>query len=94
MLMKETVIDRVEILEDGRLQVRQATYIVEDGVRIFGPNFHRTSLPKDHTAELTTVAKRVQEIASEATRVELAPVEEAIEVQAVRAVARPKKRRG
>lgn len=42
-LSKETVIDKIEITEDGSVQVRRATYIVEDGVRIAGPNYHRSA---------------------------------------------------
>ena len=44
-LTKETVIDKIEILEDGTLQVRRATYVVEDGIRIAGPMYHRVSYP-------------------------------------------------
>ncbi len=51
MLTKETVLDKVEILEDGSMQVRRATYIVEDGVRIAGPNYHRVAYtPGDDVA--------------------------------------------
>ena len=34
-------LDRLEITEDGTLQVRHATYIVEDGKRITEPSYHR-----------------------------------------------------
>lgn len=39
-LTKETVIDRVEVNENGTIQVRQATRIVEDGVQL-SQSFHR-----------------------------------------------------
>jgi hypothetical protein len=51
MLSKETQIDKVEVLEDGTVQIRRATYIVEDGVRIAGPNYHRKAFaPGDDVA--------------------------------------------
>ena len=43
MITKETVIDKIEILETGHLQVRRATYIIEDGKRIAGPMYHRVA---------------------------------------------------
>lgn len=39
-LTKETVIDLMEILEDGQIQVRTATRILEDGV-VISQQFHR-----------------------------------------------------
>lgn len=42
-LSKEVVVDKIEILEDGAIQVRRATYILEDGVRISGPSYHRAA---------------------------------------------------
>lgn len=41
MLAKETVVDLIEILETGHIQVRRAIYITEDGQRIAGPTYHR-----------------------------------------------------
>ena len=43
MLTKETVIDKIEILETGHIQVRRATYFLEDGKRIFEAKYHRSS---------------------------------------------------
>ena len=40
-LSKNTVIDRIEILETGHIQVRRATYIEEDGVRVTDPRYSR-----------------------------------------------------
>jgi hypothetical protein len=40
MLEKVTVVDRIEVVESGVVQVRTATRIVEDGKQISG-NFHR-----------------------------------------------------
>jgi len=42
-LTKETVLDKVEFLEDGSVQVRRATYVLEDGVRIAGPMYQRSA---------------------------------------------------
>ena len=39
-LRKDIVIDRIEILEDGQMQVRQATKIYEDDV-LLSQSFHR-----------------------------------------------------
>lgn len=39
-LVKEVLVDRIEILEDGQMQIRQATRILEDGV-IISQSFHR-----------------------------------------------------
>jgi len=39
-LEKNTVVDRVEIIENGTVQVRQATIITEDGKQI-SRTFHR-----------------------------------------------------
>jgi len=40
MLEKNTVIDKIEIVENGTVQVRQATIITEDGNQI-SRTFHR-----------------------------------------------------
>ena len=42
-LEKITVIDKREFLEDSTLQVRRATYITEDGVRISSPTYSRVA---------------------------------------------------
>ena len=39
-LIKEIIVDRVEVLELGQIQVRTATRIKEDGVTL-GSSFHR-----------------------------------------------------
>ena len=40
MLEKVTVVDRIEVVENGSVQVRTKTAIMEDGKQISG-NFHR-----------------------------------------------------
>lgn len=39
-LTKETIIDKIEILENGNIQVRQAIRILEDG-NLLSQSFHR-----------------------------------------------------
>tara|TARA_R100001480_G_scaffold7235_1_gene14802 strand:+ start:283 stop:561 length:279 start_codon:yes stop_codon:yes gene_type:complete len=39
-LTKETVVDKIEVLEDGNIQVRTATRVLEDGVAL-SSSFHR-----------------------------------------------------
>lgn len=63
MLTKDTVIDKVEVLEDGAVQVRYATYLVEDGVR--GPllGYHRQAfgsqeaIPDEAPEKVRDIAK-------------------------------------
>ena len=42
-LTKEIVADKVEVLEDGHIQVRTVTRILEDGVEL-SSSFHRNTL--------------------------------------------------
>ena len=42
-LTKETVVDKIEVLEMGQVQVRTATRIKEDGVEL-SSSFHRNTL--------------------------------------------------
>jgi len=39
-LEKQTVVDKMEVLEDGTIQVRTATRIVEDG-EVISTSYHR-----------------------------------------------------
>ena len=39
-LSKETVVDKIEVLEKGHIQVRTATRVIEDGVEL-SSSFHR-----------------------------------------------------
>ena len=49
-LSKTTVVDRIEVLERGQIQVRTATCIAEDGTEL-SRSFHRVVLnPGDDTA--------------------------------------------
>ena len=42
-LTKETVVDKIEVLENGTLQVRSATRVLEDG-EVLSSSFHRHTL--------------------------------------------------
>ena len=49
-LTKETVVDKIEVLENGTLQVRTATRVLEDG-EVLSSSFHRHVLtPGEDTA--------------------------------------------
>jgi len=45
-LTKETVVDKIEVLENGTLQVRTATRVLEDG-EVLSSSFHRHTLAPD-----------------------------------------------
>ncbi len=50
-LTKETVVDKIEVLEKGQVQVRTATRILEDGA-VLSSSFHRHVLaPGDDLTE-------------------------------------------
>jgi hypothetical protein len=50
MLTKETAVDKIEVLENGTLQVRTATRVLEDG-EVLSQSFHRHTLaPGDDTS--------------------------------------------
>jgi hypothetical protein len=61
-LTKQTIIDRIEITETGTMQVRRATYVAEDGVRIMGPSYHRVTF--DPGADVTQEDARVRSVAN------------------------------
>ena len=50
-LTKETVVDKIEVLEKGQVQVRTATRVLEDGVEL-SSSFHRhVVVPSTKTGE-------------------------------------------
>ena len=50
-LTKETIVDKIEVLEKGQVQVRTATRVLEDGVQL-SSSFHRHVLaPGDNLTE-------------------------------------------
>ena len=62
-LIKEVVIDKIEVLESGAIQVRQATRVLEDG-EVLSTSYHRHVLEKD--ADLTNEDPKVVAIATAA----------------------------
>jgi hypothetical protein len=62
-LVKEVVIDKIEVLESGAIQVRQATRVLEDDV-VLSTSYHRHVLEKD--ADLTNEDPKVAAIAAAA----------------------------
>jgi hypothetical protein len=56
MLEKQTVVDRIEVVEVGVVQVRTATRIVEDG-NVISTSYHRHTIApgQDYSAECDKV---------------------------------------
>ena len=51
-LTKESVIDKIEVIELGQIQVRTATRVVEDGA-VLSTSFHRhTVVPREHVGRI------------------------------------------
>jgi predicted component of type VI protein secretion system len=62
-LTKEVVIDKIEVLESGAIQVRQATRVLEDG-EVLSTSYHRHVLtPGD---DLTNEDPKVVAVATAA----------------------------
>ena len=69
-LTKEIVIDKIEVLEMGNIQVRAATRVLEDGVQL-SQSYHRHALdPSDNSSgswvdtDISGEDARVQAIAN------------------------------
>jgi hypothetical protein len=62
-LTKEVVIDKIEVLESGSIQVRQATRVLEDD-KVLSTSYHRHVLEKD--ADLTNEDPKVAAVAAAA----------------------------
>jgi hypothetical protein len=60
-LTEEQVVDKIEILEDGTIQIRKATRIIKDGVEI-AKTYHRHCLSPgdDYSNEDARVIKAAQ----------------------------------
>jgi hypothetical protein len=59
VLTKEEVIDRMEILEDGQIQVRKSIRVLEDGV-ILSQTFHRHVVEPD--SDISAQDQKVKDI--------------------------------
>ena len=62
-LTKEIVTDKIEVLESGAIQVRQATRVLEDDV-VLSTSYHRHVLERN--ADLTNEDPKVVAIATAA----------------------------
>lgn len=62
-LSKEIVIDKIEVVENGIVQVRQVTRIIEDGVQL-SSSYHRWSLSPGQ--DVTDQEPKVQAICTAA----------------------------
>ena len=69
-LTKETIVDKIEVLELGQVQVRTATRVLEDGTQL-SQSFHRHTLaPSDKSSgswadtDISGEDARVQAIAN------------------------------
>ena len=62
-LVKAVVIDKIEVLESGSIQVRQATRVLEDG-EVLSTSYHRHVVERD--ADLTNEDPKVVAIATAA----------------------------
>jgi hypothetical protein len=62
MLEKQIVIDKIEILEDGTIQTREKTRILEDGVVISEKNTNRSIIPPGE--DTGKMDQRVRDIAA------------------------------
>ena len=59
-ITKEVVIDQITVLEDGQMQVRECTRIMEDGVEL-SKSYHRHVANPD--TDMTKEDKKVADIA-------------------------------
>ena len=76
-LTKETVVDKVEVLENGTVQVRTATRVLEDGVAL-SSSFHRHVCTPDH--DCTNEDPKVQAICAAVHTAEVIAAYEASQV--------------
>jgi len=60
MLEKQVVIDKIEVLEDGQIQVREVTRINEDGKEL-GKTYRRWVVTPD--SDISNEDKKVKDIA-------------------------------
>jgi hypothetical protein len=92
-LTEQTIIDRLEILEDGQIQVRRARVNYDNGVEI-SRAFHREVLdPGSQPADLNTRDARVQAVAEAVWTPEVVSEREAkLEEQATRTRTAPTER--
>ena len=54
MYTEEKLIDKIEILEDGTIQIREVTRVLKDGVQVAETYHRKCFAPTDSVAELPT----------------------------------------
>jgi hypothetical protein len=85
MLIERTEIDKIEIVGDWNIQIRQATIIEKDGEQV-ARSFHRWSLNPD--SDINGQEQKVQDIANAAWTPEVCQAYETFKAeQATRSVA-------
>lgn len=62
MLEKRTVVSKIEVLEDGMIQVQRSVFVEEDGVRISAPIYARVAY--EPGAEIAHEHTRVKDLAA------------------------------
>ena len=62
MLTKEIITDKIEVLEDGQMQIRTATRVLEDGV-VLSQSYHRKVL--EVGADTTNEDQLVKDVAKD-----------------------------
>ena len=58
-LTKETVVDKIEVLEKGQVQVRTATRVLEDGVQLSSAFSRHVLVPSIKTGEVKNDAGEI-----------------------------------
>lgn len=62
MLEKTVVVDSIEVLEDGTMQIRQSTKVFEDGKQL-GETYHRwCKSPEDDVSEECDKVKAIANV--------------------------------
>jgi hypothetical protein len=79
-LSKEVVIDKIEVIENGTLQVRQVTRIMEDGQQL-SSSYHRWSFAPG--SDISDQPANVQAIAAAAWTTEVVAAYEAAQAAAL-----------
>ena len=62
-ITKETVVDQITVVENGIVQYREATRIIEDG-KVLTQTYHRTSLTPGQ--DIASAPQKVQDICNTA----------------------------
>jgi len=58
-LTKEEVQDKIEVLEDGTMQVRVATKVFDDGILVAESYHRKVVTPEDNVTNETGLAKEI-----------------------------------